>query len=108
MIYNWLDELAGWVAHNRYQICIAWVASLLVIYGVPIARVVKKTAKSWHFVFRILFFVIVCAFGYGWVTLFAAKQLSKQLSQLSSYWEIAVVLLAFIFLGCLAERKKQI
>ena len=104
----WFNDLLSWVAQHRYQICIAWVASLLVIYGGPIARAVRNVARSWHFVFRVLFFVFVCAFGYGWVTLFTASHLSKQMGRLSSYWELAVVLLGFFLLGILAEKKKQI
>jgi len=106
-LMEYVNDAARWVRSNAHGICLAWAASVLVIYGTELARCAKSIAKEWHFVFRLLFFVIVCAFGYGWLSLFLAAKLSGQVKQLSNIWILVAVSLMFIIIGLIADKKQQ-
>ena len=103
-----INDIARFLREHGRTICFAWTAALLVIYGGALARFAKNIAKAWHFVFRVLFFVLVCGFGYGLLTVFLARFLHSQLSHLDNIWYIVSVVAAFILLGILAEKKKQV
>jgi len=103
-----VNDIAEWIQANRFEICLAWMASLLVTYGRSIETFTKNISKGWHYIFRLIFFVLVCAFGYGWVTLFCAKILSKYYSKLDDMWSIIAGVVAFILIGFLASKKKHI
>jgi len=51
--------------------------------------------------------VLLCAFGYGALTLFLTPLVAKQLTALSNLWLPWVSLAVFVLLGMLAQRKRQ-
>ncbi len=107
-----IREFAVWTSsHIRpwlLQIAVAMLATLLVIYGQSINRMVKRHISSWHFVLRVLVFMLLCAFGYGALLVFCAPWLARAFASLGSVWLSPVVLLAFVVIGLLAERRNQI
>ncbi|MFT5882137.1 MAG: H+/Cl- antiporter ClcA [Crocinitomicaceae bacterium] len=103
-----INDLARFLREHGWTLCYAWSASLLIIYGRVLANTAKNIAKTWHFFFRILFFLAVCGFGYGLLTVYLTKYLHRQLSQLPNLWYILAVFCAFLILGILADRKKQL
>lgn len=103
-----INDIARFLREHGRTICVAWTASLLVIYGSKLTGIAKDIAKTWHFVFRVLFFVLICGFGFGLLTVYVAQLLHSQLRGLSNLWVILSVTIAFIILGILAEKKKQI
>lgn len=108
MLQDIINPIAGFIREHSWTICIAWTASLLVIYGDDLARLTKGVARSWHFVFRVLFFVVVCGFGYGLITIFLARLIHSQLVRLDNLWLTISALAAFLLLGFLAEKHKVI
>ena len=105
---EYINEAAKFLRSHSYNICFAWTAALLVIFGSNLARFAKNMASTWHFVFRVIFFMIVCGFGYGILTVFVTRFLNQQLNSLSNIWVIIATLIAFFGLGVLADRKNQI
>jgi len=89
------------------QVGLAMASTVLVIYGNDINRFLRKHIRSWSFVCRLLFFISLCAFGYGLAVVYSSRLLSRFLGSLNP-WEFAGVTLGgFLLLGILAERKKQ-
>ena len=103
-----INDLAQFLREHGWTLCHAWSASLLIIYGKFLANTAKSIAKTWHYFFRILFFVAVCGFGYGLLTVYLTRMLYQNLVQLSNLWCIIAICVGFLILGILADRKKQI
>ncbi len=108
MLQDLINNLAGFIREHSWTTCIAWTASLLVIYGDDLVRLTKKIARAWHFVFRVLFFVVVCGFGYGFITLLLARFLRSQMLSLNNLSLTISVIVAFLLLGFLAEKNRVI
>ncbi|MEZ7957154.1 MAG: DUF3392 family protein [Rubritalea sp.] len=106
MLQDLINNLAGFIREHSWTACIAWTASLLVIYGVDLVRLTKKIARSWYFVFRVLFFVVVCGFGYGFLTLSLARFIHSQMVTLNNLWLCISVILAYLLIGFLAEKNR--
>ncbi len=106
-----LQELIVWLsAHMRpwvAQIAVAILATLLVLYGPVINRKVRALLGGAHFVIRLLVFVLLCTFGYGLLLVWSAPLLARAIAGMGSLYLAPVVILAFVLLGYLAERKNQ-
>jgi len=90
------------------QTSLAIVASLLFIYGEDINGLIKKEIQSYHFLVRLAIFMLICAFGYGMLTIFLTMLVAKFLASLDAVYLIPVLLGFFFIVGILAERKKQL
>ncbi|MBU2883509.1 DUF3392 domain-containing protein [Psychrosphaera sp. B3R10] len=103
-----LSEFGRFMRPYSADISLGIVASILVICGSDINKMVRRQLGNAHFIIRTVVFVLVCTFGYGALTVVLTQVLKVQLSQLS-YSTFAIVVLAiFIMLGIWAERRKQI
>lgn len=105
---DFINYVANLLREHGKTICYAWTAAVLVIYGKELSRFAKNVVKAWHFIFRVLFFVIICGVFYGMLTVFVAELIYKNVSKLNNVWYIIAVLAAFFIVGFLADRKKQI
>lgn len=90
------------------EISMAIVATILAIYGDFINRKIKNIIKDRPFLLRYASFIALCAFGYGFMTLFLAKFLSQSLRQIPSQYFVPSLVGCFVLLGILADRKNQI
>ncbi|MDX3774444.1 DUF3392 domain-containing protein [Chromatiaceae bacterium AAb-1] len=90
------------------DIALAMVATVLVVFGDDLNRFIRRQIINLHFIWRTLIFVLVCAFGYGALTIFLTPVVAKQLAKLSNIWLPWVCLLIFTVLGTLAQRKRQL
>ena len=86
------------------QIAVALVATLLVIYGHTINRTLRALVKPYHFVIRVMAFVLLCTLGYGLITVWGVHQVKVLIAALPSVYFTPVIVLVFIVLGILAER----
>lgn len=86
----------------------AIIATLLVIFGGELNRWVRKSVRRYHFVVRLLVFILVCAVGYGVATVFMTELLSQMLGGLSDRYLALVVAAIFIGLGLIAEERNQL
>ena len=103
-----LDWLGRQTAAYLNEICFALIATLLAIYGQDINRALRARTRHLHFALRTLTFIMLCAFGYGWLTLMVAPRLAWLVRQLPLRSIPFVVLITFVLLGMIAERKRKI
>ena len=104
MIIQFSQWLYPWIT----EISMAIMATLLVIYGAVINRVLKKQTSGMHFIFRITFFILLCSFGYGAILVYGTPLLTKMLASLGMIYFGPLVVCVFIALGIVAEKKNHI
>jgi len=108
MIEDTIVTVASFLRKHSYDICLAWTAALFVVYGNNLVQFAKVVSKGWHYVFRVLSFVIICGFGYGLLTVFIAKLLDSQIDKISNITVIGAFTAAFILIGFLASKKNHL
>ena len=103
-----ITKLVDLFFRNLDNISMAWIATILVVYGDTITQFVKKHTKQYHFPVRVMIFVLVSAFGYGVLTTVGTDVLSALIRKCNRELVIPVVVLMFVGIGILADRKDQI
>ncbi len=103
-----LFRAGDWVHSYMGSITLALVATLLVVYGDQINSFVKRLLKPYPRVIRILGFVVLCAFGYGLLTVLLTPIFANWFSLVNRKWLAPLVLAAFFLVGWMAERKNQV
>lgn len=105
ILINMLASLNGLFRPHLGAIAMALIATLLVVYGADLNRVVQEMVRRLHFLVRVLIFMLVCAFGYGAIVNYFTPLLARVLASAGDLWLGPVVVAAFIFVGYLAERR---
>lgn len=90
------------------DIALALVATVLVIYGDRLNRILKKAVSHWAFIARVAAFILMCTFGYGLLTVWAQPIVRLGILQLPIEYRPLLILFCFISLGILAERKRHL
>ena len=106
--FSLLDSVSRLAHQHLPKVSFAVVATLLAIYGQDINRAVRGRIREFNFILRTLVFVFLCAFGYGWLTLIAAPQLTWAFRQIPNRFLPIAIAILFVILGTLAERKRKI
>ena len=109
---TWLNDLlltpARWTRSNLSAITLGIAATILIIFGNDINRMVKRKIRHWPFVFRLLTFILICTFGYAVTTILFGKSLARFLGTLSDGTLLPVVIVIFAVIGLIAEHKGHI
>ncbi|MCH8551595.1 MAG: DUF3392 domain-containing protein [Natronospirillum sp.] len=100
-----LLEFSGLFQPHLTFLSTGLVASLLVIFGHDINRAVRGLVRKAHFVLRTLVFVILCALGYGFMTVQGGLWVARALSSIDAHFLGIIIVLAFLAVGYLAERR---
>jgi hypothetical protein len=100
--------LADLIHPYLQQVALAIVATLLFIYGEDLNAVIKRSMQRYHFLVRVFIFMLVCAFGYGLLTIFLTMLVAQFLASLDATYLVPTILGFFFIVGILADRKKQI
>lgn len=108
LFHEVLIALADWIRPHSDNIALALIATLLVIYGDEINSTVKKQLRAYPYIVRLIGFVVLCAFGYGALTVYATPVLEDLISRIPSLYLAPAVVLLFLLVGLLAERRRQI
>lgn len=108
LILNAMAWLTGQLRPYYSEASLMLMATLLVVYGDLINRHLKRMLSPYHFVVRTCVFVLVCAFGYGALTLFLAPKLLMLLLHVPSLYQGGVLVLCFILIGVLAEKRRYL
>lgn len=103
-----MDQITHFLRQHLHDIAIAMIATLLMIFGSDINRFIKKLVKKHHFIVRVAIFVLVCAIGYGLATVFLADFLMTLLRSIPRQFLALSIVIIFIFLGLVAETRRQI
>ena len=98
--------LRSWALGHLHQITTALTASILVIFGDDVIRIVKNQVRHRHFLIRMVAFVLLCAFGFGALSVFIAPGLASLLRSLGDRYLVLAVIGAFVWIGWMAERRK--
>ena len=101
-------ELGQWFRPYQYQSALAIVATLLVLFGSDINNAIKGLLSKQHFIVRTVAFIVICAFGYGLLTVWLTKLLSAQLSHVPSEFVVPLIIAIFIGLGMYAQKQRHI
>ena len=91
-----------------FETCVAQIATALVIYSAETDCWFRKMLKPNPFVVRVTGFVILHAFGYGFVAIAGGGLLKQFYEQIGASVRVPVILTIFIIIGIVAERKKHI
>ncbi|MGM0481347.1 MAG: DUF3392 family protein [Pseudomonadota bacterium] len=103
-----LNELGFLVRPHLYQIAMMIVATLLVIFGNDVNQMIRRQIAGLNFLLRALIFVLVCAFGYGYLLVWFTPVLADGLAQIPLHLIAPATLTILLSLGLLAERRKQL
>ena len=90
------------------EISLAFVATCLVLFGDNINSFVRRRIIRYFFLFRIFIFIILCAFGYGLLTVTIQPVVHSLLLKIPREYSFLCVVISFIYLGYLAEKKRTI
>ena len=103
-----LIESGQWFRVYQYQSAMAIVATLLVIFGNDINLIVKKAVAKQHLLVRCLVFILVCAFGYGLLTIWLTGLLAQQLAKIPSLYVLPTIISIFVLLALYAQKQRHI
>lgn len=97
-----------WLAPYLYNISLLLVVCLISLYANDIIKITKRFVARRHFIIRIACFVLITGFGFGLMVVFVTPFLSQLLMMLGIKWLAVTVLVAFIVLGVIADKKNQL
>lgn len=108
LLIEFLTDSGQFIRPWLSEISTAMVACLLVVFGADINRALRRQLSGTNFIIRTLVFILVNAFGYGFLIVSVSPWLAKQLSHIPSQWLICLVVSIFIFVGSWAQRNRQV
>jgi hypothetical protein len=108
MLIETLVKLSDLLHPYLFKICMAQVASTLVIFSGDIDRYFRKLLKPNPFLIRVTGFVVLNAFGYSFVTIAGGGLVQQVYYQITAPARVPMILIVFIVIGIAAERKKHI
>lgn len=108
LINDLLIRSGNWAHSNMDNITLALVATLLVVYGDHINKLVKKVLRPYPRIVRVIGFVFMCAFGYGFLTVLLTPVLANWFSLVNVKWLAPLVVTAFFSIGWIAEKKNHV
>jgi len=97
--------LSRWCRSHLDDIALAVVAALLVLFGPVVNGWLQRHIGRLNFAFRALLFMLLCALGYGMLIVHATPWLAQGLAQLNNQLLGPVLVLLFIGIGVIAERR---
>ena len=105
ILLDLIVNLSRWSRGHLYDISLAIMATLFVLFGPGLNAWVQRSIGSLNFILRTLIFVIVCAVGYGLAIVFLTPWLAKGLAHFNNFTLSPVLLLVFFIIGILADRS---
>jgi membrane protease YdiL (CAAX protease family) len=109
---NWIQsvlaQLSQWVQPYYTEIALTILATILVVYGDVFNKHIKRMISPYHFVIRTLVFVLICAFGYGLLVVFATPYVKQLIMWVPYLYRGLTVIFVFLLLGYLAENRRYI
>ena len=107
-IHHTIVDLSGLIRGHLDMVAMSLVATVIFLYGEEIHGLVKRQIEGCPFLLRILILILVCAFGYGALTVASARLCRQLLAFLDANYLAPVVIGLFLLIGLLAERNKVI
>lgn len=104
---QWLD-FARWLLSYVNSIAMLLTVCVVSLYANDVLKLTKGLVTSHHFVIRVACFVLVTAFGFGLIVIWLSPLLVKGLLLFNVKWLPLTVLIAFLILGSIADKKNQL
>lgn len=101
------ELFSRWMRDSLSSISMAIIATILIVFGNDINCGVRKIIKSYPFIVRLIIFICICAFGYGVAAILAAKLLASLLNSMNNTALSPVIILIFVIIGFIAERRNH-
>ncbi len=105
---HFLNSLGEFLNPYLSDISVALIACGLVVFGADINNLLRKLLRQQHFIVRTLAFIVLNAFGYGFVIIKLSPYLTRTLKDLDHGMMFAVVISSFVLIGLWAQRNRQI
>lgn len=105
LLLDLIVTLSRWSRSHLYDISLAIMATLLVLFGPAINAWVQRSISGLNFFLRTLIFVLVCAIGYGLLLVFATPYMANGLGYFNNFTLAPVLILVFFIIGILADRN---
>lgn len=97
-----------YLREHTQEIAFSLVATSLMVYGHQLNRYFRKTTGKMNWFLRFILFVLLCTFGYGFVSTLLVKLIAKGLNTLSNEPFVGSIIGAYIILAIIAKRKKEV
>lgn len=104
-ISDLMRDFSGLFTPHLDNISFALIAAVLVIYGSNIIGAVRRVTRKQHFMIRTLAFICLCAFGFGLLGPMLADYLEDFLTYFGRQWTGILVIISFLAVGYLAEKR---
>ena len=105
-IENINSYLVNFTQLHSNNIALAFVTTCLVLFGNNVNGFVRRRVINLFFIVRILIFILLCAFGYGLITVTIQPVVHRLILGIPKNLSFVIVALSFIILGILAEKKR--
>lgn len=106
-VFAYYREFSYWLWDYRQFLVSSWVAVLLVVYGASFNAAVRRLMQPYHFLLRMLAFILLCTFGYGALAVYGELAIQFLLLYFDKQWFGMISIVIFLLLSFLAERKKH-
>lgn len=108
IVQSVLMRFSSWIQPYYTEIALTILATVLVVYGDVLNKHIKQMIRPYHFVLRTITFVLVCAFGYGLLIVFLTPFVKQLIITIPTLYRGLAVVMTFLLLGYLAERRRYI
>ncbi|TMO86102.1 DUF3392 family protein [Pseudoalteromonas spongiae] len=108
MLSSFNSQVATWLAPYLSQIVLIALICLTSVYGASLNKAVKRLIGQQNFVARTFVFILVTGVGIGSLIVFVSPYLVSMIKQIDRGYLPLTVLLLFVVLGALADRKNQV
>jgi len=105
LVLDLIATLSRWSRGHLFDISLAIMATLFVLFGPSLNAWVQKNIAGLNFVLRTLIFVVFCAVVYGLGIVYLTPWLGKGLAQFNNYTLAPVLILLLFILGVIADRR---
>ena len=105
---EFFDKIALLIRPHSASIAIAIIATTFAVFGNDLNIALKATTKKMHFFVRFVFYILIYAFGIGFLSAAMSGFLQKLMRTLPSIHLIIFIIVIFLFLCFVAKRQKQI
>ena len=105
LLLDLIATVSRWSRHHLFDISLAIMATLFVLFGPALNAWVQKNIGGLNFVLHTLAFVMFCAVVYGLGIIYLSPWLAKGLAQFNNYTLAPVLLLSLFIIGVVADRN---
>jgi hypothetical protein len=98
----------AWTHSHMTHFTVAFVASLLIIYGDNIMRFVKGHTKQYGFFMRVFIFMLMSSVGFIFLQKGLIMLVNSLMGETPNSLALPIVFAAFFLIGVLADKKHQL